>query len=58
MSSYKTKARRKSTGEMHDIWCIDDYFGKRKYGYIVDKEGRESYALTEAEFNNLYEETN
>lgn len=52
MSSFKMKARHKTSGELHDIWCLDDYFGRHKYGYIPNIEGGE--ALTEKAFYKTY----
>lgn len=52
MSSFKAAARHKKTGELHAVWCIDDYFGRHKYGYIPNIEGGE--AMTESQFNAQY----
>jgi hypothetical protein len=54
MSSYITKAKEKATGEIHEIFCHDDYFGKHEYGYQRCIEG-ETY-MTEKQFRNKYEE--
>jgi hypothetical protein len=54
MSSFKTKAKHKATGETHDIWCLDDYFGRHQYGYIPNIEN--APALTQDQFDAQYEE--
>lgn len=54
MSSFKINAKHKSTGIIHEVWCIDDYFGKNKYGYCPNIEG--GYHLTEEQFYREYEE--
>lgn len=53
MSSFKGSARHKQTGELHEVWCMDDYFGKHVYGYIPNIEGGEP--LHEAEFEKQYD---
>lgn len=57
MSSYTIKARNKQTGEVHTVWCIDDYFGRHQYGYsVLGRTGQEGdNALTEEEFEATYE---
>ncbi len=52
MSNFKITAEHKSSGEIHEVWCLDDYFGRHLYGYIpiTDKE----QALTESEFYAAY----
>lgn len=47
------QAKHKNSGEVHEIWAIDDYFGKHEYGYIF-KSGE---ALTEEQFAEQYERT-
>jgi len=54
MSSFKVKAKHKATGEIHDVWCLDDYFGRHQYGYIPNVEGSE--ALTQEQYSKTYEE--
>lgn len=39
MSSFKIQAIYKDSGEVHDIWCIDNCFGRHQYGYIANVEG-------------------
>lgn len=56
MSSFKMQAKHKATGEIHEIWCLDDYFGGHKYGYVPNEKG--ATALTEEQFYNEYEATN
>jgi len=46
-----TKARHKKTGRIHDIFCFDDYFGRRNYGY---DDGTK--VMREDEFRQHYEE--
>lgn len=53
MSSFKITARYKKTGEVKEVWCLDDYFGRHRYGYVIDKED----VLTEEQFYRLYEPT-
>ena len=53
MSSFKTKARNKATGEVHEVWCIDDHFGKYQYGYFPTKDGE---PMREKQFYEQYEE--
>jgi len=52
MSSFKITARHKTTNELHEVWCMDDYFGRRVYGYIPNIEGGE--AMREKEFYKIY----
>jgi len=52
MSSFKATARHKATGELHMIFCMDDYFGRHQYGYIPNIEGGE--AMTEKQFKREY----
>ena len=51
MSSFNILARNKETGWRQQVSCIDDYFGKRKHGYIVD-----DVAMRHDEFYKLFEE--
>lgn len=53
MSSFSIKARHKKTREMHEIWCIDDYFGRHQYGYIPNNPG--GVWMNEKEFKAIYE---
>lgn len=53
MSSFQMKAKHRVTREVHDIWCLDDYFGKHQYGYIHNEGERTVY--NEETFNWLYE---
>lgn len=52
MSSFKITARHKATNELHEIWCMDDYFGRHEYGYIPNVEGGK--ALTYEQFKEQY----
>jgi hypothetical protein len=52
MSSFKIKAVNKKTGELHDVWCLDDYFGKHRYGYIPNSG--EGEGMTEDDFYREY----
>jgi len=52
MSSFKMKARNKKTGELHDVWCLDDYFGRHRYGYIPNNG--EGEGMTEDDFYKEY----
>lgn len=53
MSSFKITAKHRASGQIHEVWCLDDYFGRRRYGYIPNIEGGE--ALTESRFTRAYE---
>jgi len=53
MSSFKMNAKHKKTGEIHSVWCLDDYFGHHIYGYIPNIEGGE--VMKVEEFERLYE---
>lgn len=53
MSSFKIKAHHKATGEIHEIWCIDNYFAKREYGYVVNEKC--GGVFTEKQFYNTYD---
>lgn len=52
MSSYIAKFKNKKTGEVVDIFCADDYFGKHRYGYAESINGN---VMRENEFYRLYE---
>lgn len=52
MSSFKAMARHLQSGELHEVWCMDDYYGRHEYGYIPNVEG--GGAMTEAEFDKQY----
>lgn len=52
MSSFITKAKHKKSGEIHEIFCHDDYFGPHKYGYRTPA----NKVLNQAEFDRQYEE--
>ncbi len=52
MSSFITKAKHKETGEIHEIFCLDGYFGGRNYGYQVPDGGY----IREEQFRERYEE--
>jgi len=51
MSSYTAKFRRKDTGDIVTVDCLDDYFGKYLYGYRV----LSGTIYREDEFFNIYE---
>jgi len=52
MSSFITTAINKKSGEDVQVYCLDDYFGRHRYGYIIDDD---SNVLTEQEFKKNYE---
>ena len=54
MSSFSITAVSKLTGQTYEVECIDDYFGRHKYGYFV--KGSES-PLTQREFYDKFEPT-
>lgn len=39
MSSYISRFKNPKTGKEQDVWCIDDWFGRHKYGYFFKKNG-------------------
>lgn len=39
MSSYLKKLKNPKTGKMQIAFCLDDYFGSRKYGFGFRKDG-------------------
>lgn len=52
MSSFYMEVRDKNTGEILQAFALDDYFGRRKYGYIMP--GRKE-VMKEDEFFKLFE---
>ena len=52
MSSFKITALHKKSGEVHEVWCMDDYFGRHIYGYIPNIQGGK--AMREAGFYSAY----
>ena len=50
MRRFKIQATNNITGALHDIWRIDDYFGKHKYGYVINGVD----TLTEQQFIGRY----
>jgi len=54
MSNFSFKAKNKITGERVVVTALDNYFGNREYGYIPS----DYKALTEGEFNKIYEKLN
>lgn len=69
MSSFTATFINKETGTKHKVFCWDDYFGRHRYGYVVDYNDTslsngiwptEPTVLTEDEFQQLYkrEDTN
>lgn len=55
MSSFTLTAVNKTTQNLHKVWCIDDYFGRNQYGYIVIGLLNDKPALTEDEFYEQFE---
>ncbi len=55
MSSYITKARNKKTGEEVNCLALDDYFGRRRYGYQIEKIPKPP-VLTQEQFSKDWEE--
>lgn len=53
MSSYEMKARQKITGNVVTVLALDDYFGRRQYGYQPLGVGD---VMREEEFYQWYEE--
>ena len=52
MSSFKVMARHNTTQELHEIWCLDDYFGTHKYGYLPNI--KDAKAIPEDVFKKEY----
>ena len=52
MSSYTIRARNKKTGQVNHVFCFDDYFGRHRYGYMIDNSGK---YITEEEFYRYYD---
>ena len=50
MSSFTIRAVNKSTGLEHTVWCMDDHFGKHRYGYFVHDLPGCDEAMTEEDF--------
>jgi hypothetical protein len=38
MSNYKCTIRVKKTGEVKEVYALDDYFGSHQYGYVDTHE--------------------
>lgn len=53
MSGFKINAKHLKSGNIHSVWCLDDYFGRHKYGYIPNEP--DAKALTEDQFYMEYE---
>lgn len=52
MSSFIKKFRNKKTGEIVEVFAIDDYFGSHEYGYKLPN----GTVYREEQFYNMYEE--
>lgn len=50
MSSFSAFCREFRTGNVQAVFCLDDYFGRHRYGYQVG-----SKIYTEQEFEANYE---
>ena len=53
MSNFKFSARHKESGQIHEVWAADDYYGRHRYGYCPNIEG--GFFMTENEFYSNYE---
>jgi len=42
MSSYVKRLKNPKTGKMQKAFCIDDYYGKHRYGYAFRKDGKDA----------------
>lgn len=42
MSSFIKDLKNPKTGKTQKAWCIDDYYGPRRYGYFFRKDGKEA----------------
>ena len=54
MSSFCAQFRNKKTGEVHNFHCRDDFFGRHRYGYVLDIDGHKR-VLNEDEMQQEYE---
>ena len=52
MSNFYDWFTEKTTGELCRVHCIDDYFGRHRYGYLP--EGEDTH-LNEEQFNQRFE---
>jgi len=52
MSNYTVKAKDKKTGEVVDVHCLDDFYGKHEYGYQVEGS---NFVMDSKAFNNMFE---
>jgi hypothetical protein len=50
VSNFAAKVRNKETGEEKDCAFMDNYFGRRQYGFLID-----DFVLTYEEFNKEWE---
>lgn len=56
MSSFTITAVSRLTGATYKVDCIDDYFGRHRYGYFIQGlSGREG-AMNEKDFYEQFEE--
>jgi hypothetical protein len=58
MSNYREFFKYKATGNLHQVDCLDNYFGNREYGYRPLVYGVDEVVLTEKEFKEEYEKVN
>jgi hypothetical protein len=54
MSSFHFTARHKESGGVHEIWAVDNYFGRHEYGYIPNDPSNDK-VLTEEQFEQQYD---
>ncbi len=54
MSSFMMKAKHKETGEVADVFALDNCFGKHEYGYVIGDTAIAD-ALREKEFYASWE---
>ncbi len=55
MSNYSLKVKNKETGEILSANAYDDYFGRHKYGYALDRGGNIQLIRNEEEFFSYFE---
>jgi hypothetical protein len=58
MSSYIKKIQHPITKKKQDCLCIDDYFGRHRYGYFFRKDGKNAdwKDLSQQENFNIFKE--
>jgi len=50
MSNFNFTAKNKKTGEVVEVYAMDDHFGRHRYGYKIGDT-----ILNDRDFNRMYE---